>query len=170
MLPIAKVGRREDLGALLALDLGSKTGWAVAHQDGAITSGEWRRAPYGSREPLGRRMLRFRQALIETGRENPIRQVVYEEVNFHSSGVLASHLWGAWWGLLLAWCETHRIAYTGVQVKTLKKFFAGDGSADKLAMIAAAEQLGHAPGGDNEADALAAMYWGLEREAHRSHT
>ena len=46
-------------------------------------------------------------------------------------------------------------------VGTIKKHATGKGNADKAAMVAAMHALGHAPADDNEADALALLYWAL---------
>ena len=138
----------------LALDLGTKCGFALRDGD-VVTSGVWWLAPYGSKEMPGRKFLRFRQALIKTGKVN---QVVFEEVTFHSGSSLASHLWGAWWGLLLSWCETHRIPYHGVAVAALKASTTGNAKADKVEMIEAMRKLGYDPQSDDEADALALLH------------
>jgi Holliday junction resolvasome RuvABC endonuclease subunit len=140
---------------ILALDLGTHCGWALRDGD-VVTSGTWDLAPHGNREMPGRRFLRFRQALIKTGK---VDQVVFEEVTFHSGSSLASHLWGAWWGLLLSWCETHQIPYRGVKVADLKKQATGNAKADKVEMIKAMKMLGHDPYTDDEADALALLHY-----------
>lgn len=65
---------------------------------------------------------------------------------------------------LTAWCEQHNIPYQGVPVGTIKKNATGKGNAGKQEMIAAAIKRGHAPGDDNEADALALLHWAIESQ------
>jgi Holliday junction resolvasome RuvABC endonuclease subunit len=55
------------------------------------------------------------------------------------------------------------LPYEGVSVGTIKKFATGNGNASKLAMVAAMEGRGHKPHDENEADALALLYWRLEQ-------
>ena len=48
-------------------------------------------------------------------------------------------------------------------VGTIKKHATGRGNARKDAMLAAARARGHSPADDNEADALALLYWAIAR-------
>ena len=52
--------------------------------------------------------------------------------------------------------------YEGVPVGTIKRHATGKGNADKEAMIAAARARGFNPADDNEADAIAILFWALE--------
>lgn len=56
-----------------------------------------------------------------------------------------------------AHCEHHDIPYSGVPVGTIKRHATGKGNAGKDQVIAAMRALGHRPGDDNEADALALL-------------
>jgi Holliday junction resolvasome RuvABC endonuclease subunit len=47
-------------------------------------------------------------------------------------------------------------------VGTIKKHATGKGNADKVAMVEAMQLRGHPVTDDNEADALALLYWALE--------
>lgn len=156
---------REGRGSLLALDLGTRTGWAISREDGAIRSGEWNLGNIG-RAREGLRFLLFRASLIGVRDTYGTNRVVYEDVAFIQAGQKAAHLYGGWKAILLSWCETHDIPYDGVHTGTLKKFWAGSGRADKRTMTDIARAHGHAPASDNEADALALLYWALERETH----
>lgn len=145
---------------VLALDLGTSTGWALRTADGRIASGVQSFKP-GRFEGGGMRYLRFRRWLTETkAAADGIHEVHFEEVRRHA-GVDAAHAYGAFMATLTAWCEHHQIPYQGVPVGTIKRHAAGRGNADKAAMVAAMRALGHNPGDDNEADALALLHWAL---------
>lgn len=148
-------------GAMLALDLGQYTGWALAYPRGAITSGtELFKA--GRFEGGGMPLLRFAAWLGELhGKAGPLSAVVFEEVRAHK-GTAAAHTYGAFLGQLTAWCEIHRVPYQGVPVGTIKKHATGKGNAGKAEMIAAMRAKGFTPADDNEADALAILHWALE--------
>jgi hypothetical protein len=150
-------------GALLALDLGTSTGWAMRTADGRTTSGTQSFRP-GRFEGGGMRYLRFRRWLTDTkAAGDGIGAVYFEEVRRHA-GVDAAHAYGGFLATLTAWCEHHGIPYSGVPVGTIKKHATGRGNADKAAMLDAMRALGHAPGDDNEADALALLTWAVAQD------
>lgn len=147
---------------LLALDLGTNTGWALASRDGIITSGTELFKPQRF-EGGGMRYLRFKRWLTEVKHcAGGIDAVFAEEVRRHA-GVDAAHAYGGFLATLTAWCEHHNIPYQGVPVGTIKKHATGKGNASKEQMIAAVQLRGHAPVDDNEADALALLHWALEQ-------
>jgi len=146
--------------AVLALDLGQRTGWALRASDGYITSGtaEFRHDRW---QGGGMRFLRFKRWLTEIKNcAGGIDLVVYEQVRRHA-GVDAAHAMGGWLAILTAWCEHHGIAYEGVPVGTIKRHVTGKGNADKQAVIAAVKALGFEPQDDNEADAIALLQWAM---------
>lgn len=144
--------------AVLALDLGTNTGWAVRTHDGHVTSGTMAFKP--SRfEGGGMRYLRFARWLGELDTlADGLSRVVFEEVRRHA-GTDAAHIYGGFLAHLAAWCETRNVAYEGVPVGTIKRFATGKGNADKAAVIAAMQARGFHPADDNEADALALLLW-----------
>ncbi len=147
---------------LLALDLGSHTGFALTPNSpkrSALIIGTWE-FKNSRHEGGGSRYLRFRQKLLETHKSEPITRVFYEEVRRHA-GTDASHVYGGLLGILTAFCEEFGIPYEGVPVGTIKKFWTGKGNADKAAMVAKAVERGHEVDNDNEADALALLQWAL---------
>ncbi|MBK7024015.1 MAG: hypothetical protein IPH41_11085 [Sulfuritalea sp.] len=149
---------------ILALDLGTHTGWALHQLDGTITSGTAHFKPQRF-EGGGMRFLRFKRWLNDVlGSSQHINAVFFEEVRRHA-GVDAAHAYGGFLAHLTAWCEHHNTPYQGVPVGTIKKHATGKGNAGKDAMIAAVQARGHAPGDDNEADALALLHWALETQA-----
>lgn len=146
---------------VLALDLGTTTGWAVyAHPQ--ITSGVTSFA--GDRySGGGMRFLRFRKWLDEMkALNNGLQEVYFEEVRRHV-GTDASHVYGGFMAHLTAWCEQEGIPYEGVPVGTIKKFMTGNGSASKEKVMQAVREKGHTVTDHNEADALALLYWRLNQ-------
>lgn len=147
--------------SILALDLGTTTGWVLHAADGRTVSGIQRFSP-GRFEGGGMRYLRFRQWLTETKAcAEPIEAIYFEEVRRHI-GVDAAHTYGGFLDTLTAWAEHHGIPYAGVPVGTIKRHATGKGNADKAAMVAAARARGHAPLDDNHADALCLLAWALD--------
>jgi len=148
---------------ILALDLGTTTGWAV-HEGGTVTSGSQSFKPRRF-EGGGMRFLHFKRWLdaIDAS-DSGIDAVYFEEVRRHA-GVDAAHAYGGFLAHLTAWCEAQLppIPYEGVPVGTIKKAATGKGNASKQDMIAAAERRGFAPADDNEADALALLAFVLPR-------
>jgi hypothetical protein len=148
-------------GAILALDLGQKTGWAVRNADGAIASGTAEFKP-GRFEGGGMVFLRFRAWLQEVDETaGGVGAVYFEEVRSHR-GVAAAHAYGGFLAHLTAWAEANKIPYRGIPVPTIKRHVTGKGNANKEAVIAAVRNLGFDPDDDNEADALALLDWALK--------
>ena len=151
--------------AVLALDLGTRTGWALQERSGRICSGSQPFRPQRF-EGGGMRFLRFQRWLMELSRASDasaglaIDQVVFEEVRRHA-GVDAAHAYGGFLGQLGSFCEHHHIPYQGVPVGTIKRFITGKGNASKEAVITAVRGLVHCPVDDNEADALALLHWAI---------
>ena len=159
---------------ILALDLGTTTGWALRSANGPVAHGF---VSFKSQrfEGGGMRYLRFgrwladmlalsgQQSGSQTGSQTNltgIGAVYFEEVRRHL-GVDAAHVYGGLLATLTAWCEHHQIPYQGVPVGTIKRHATGKGNAGKAEVIAAMKALGHPVTDDNEADALALLHWAL---------
>jgi len=153
----------EESTAILALDLGTHTGWA-AHSPGVTVSGVWSFQPQRF-EGGGMRYLRFARQLREAHKAvGGFDEVYFEEVRRHL-GTTAAHVYGGLLAVLTAWCEGEKIPYRGVPVGTVKKHATGHGNASKSEMVRAARVRGWNPADDNEADALWILDWALnERE------
>ena len=146
---------------VIALDLGTITGFALRAADSNIVSGtvSFRPSRY---DGGGIRYLRFRAWLDAIAEDaGSVGAVHYEEVRRHLS-TDAAHVHGGLLATLTAWCEQRSIAYQGVPVGTIKRHVTGKGNADKAAVIAAVRARGYSPGDDNEADAIAILLWALE--------
>lgn len=144
---------------ILALDLGTKTGWAAdSRQEGIISGVE----DFSTKrnEGGGMRYLRFRRWLdrISPG----ITEIYFEEVRRHA-GTQAAHVYGGLMGTLTAWCEERRIPYSSVPVGVIKKTACGKGNASKQDMINAAKKLGYDVIDDNQADALALLHCVMQK-------
>ena len=152
----------ETMTTILALDLGTTTGWAML-ADGTITSGSQSFKPQRF-EGGGMRFLKFKRWLSDMSYcgTYPLDAVYFEEVRRHA-GVDAAHAYGGFMAHLTAWCEHHQIPYQGVPVGTIKLSWTGRGNANKEAMIAKARWRGHDPIDDNEADALALLDWAMSQ-------
>jgi hypothetical protein len=148
-------------GTILALDLGTTTGWALRGNVGQIVSGtvSFRPSRY---DGGGMRYVRFRAWLDQLADDaGAIAAIHYEEVRSHA-GTDAAHIYGGLLATLTAWAEQRSVPHQGAPVGTVKKHATGKGNAGKPAMIAAARARGFDPTDDNEADALAILHWALE--------
>ena len=145
---------------LLALDLGTTTGWALRTPDRRIVSGTQSFKPQRF-EGGGMRFLRFVRWLDELqALSGGLQHLAFEEVRRHAS-TDAAHAYGGFLGQLSAWCEQRQIPYQGVPVGTIKKHATGKGNAGKAEMIVAAKARGFDPVDDNHADALALLDWAM---------
>ena len=148
---------------ILALDLGTTTGWALRGSDGLITSGTVGFRP-GRFDGGGMRYLRFANWLAELARlSGPIAAIWFEAVRRHTA-TDAAHVYGGLMATLTAWAERSGVPYEGVPVGSIKRHVTGKGNADKTAVIAAVQALGFKPADDNEADALALLLWAIETD------
>lgn len=148
---------------LLALDLGTTTGWALRSCDSRIASGVLSLQP-SRYDGGGMRYLRFRNWLGQVRRDTgPIGAIHFEAVRRHA-GTDAAHVYGGLLATLTSWCEETGVPYQGVPVGTIKRFVANKGNADKQAVITAVRQRGFNPVDDNEADALAILLWAIATE------
>ena len=143
---------------ILALDLGTKTGWAANPRSGGIISGVQDFSTKRN-EGGGMRFLNLRRWLDSI--KDGVTEIHFEEVRRHA-GTQAAHVYGGLMGTLTAWCEENRIPYSSVPVGTIKKSATGKGNASKGEMINAAKELGFEPADDNEADAIHILRYAME--------
>ena len=140
---------------ILALDLGTNTGFAVGSL-GAVVSGTWN-LKQSRFDGAGMRFVKLRQRLVETHAAYGLTAIYFEEVRRHI-GTDAAHAYGGYLATLQAWCEDHKVPHSGVPVGEIKRFWTGKGNAKKDDMMAEAARRGFAPRDDNEADALALFH------------
>lgn len=141
---------------VLALDTGTKTGWAVycngmtdsGVQDFALKRGE----------SVGMRFFLFRNWLNRMLYKFPVKLVIYEQA--HHRGGAATMIGVGMVTRIQEECELHNVEYTPVHSATLKKFAVGHGKASKADMVRKAKERWPEQNieDDNQADAL----WLLE--------
>lgn len=142
---------------LLALDLGTKCGWAT-NSNAGIAHGmqEFKNDRFSGG---GMRFLKFEKWLQELPKPT---QVVFEEVRRHAA-TDAAHVYGGLMATLTKWCESEGIPYQGVPVGTIKKFWTGKGNGNKEAMLKAGYKRGFKQvDDDNEMDAIALLHYWLK--------
>lgn len=150
---------------VLALDLGTQCGWAVATREGKFSSGSDRFDPKRCGGP-GKRWLSFREFLTARAREaGGIQAVYYEDVKQPFASNLAARAYCGLLAILELWCAANNIPLYGVGVGTIKKHATGKGNATKDQMIAASIKRGLKVADDNEADAVALLAYALEQES-----
>lgn len=148
---------------LLALDLGTATGYALRRRDGSMSYGT-EKFPDRKRAHPGQRWTDFRAWLSRKIADEHIHALAYEDVKRHL-GTDAAHAYGAFRALVEMVAAQHNVQLLAVGVGTIKKAWTGAGNADKAAMIAEAKRRGFRPDSDNAADALAILHWAAMREA-----
>lgn len=150
--------------SIMALDLGTRTGWALLRADGKVESGH-AHFPVKPGEGQGARYVKFRRWLVDMKQEHAdLTDLVYEQVMGHGAfQVISAHVYGGMLATLQAFGEHHQLTYRGIGVSTIKKQFAGHGKASKTDVIRQCEALGFRPASDNEADAIALLHVATNR-------
>lgn len=147
---------------VLALDLGSKCGWAVATRSGLIQLGtesfsarkSWTYGDIGNA---------YRAWLNRICEHHQIHAIAFEEVMNHTAAH-AAHMYGAFQMLTYMTASSRAISMHPVGVGVVKKTWTGWGDASKQGMIDEAKRRGYRPDSDNAADALAILNWALSNE------
>lgn len=136
---------------ILALDLGTKTGWAVK-ESGTVKFGT-QNFKTERFEGGGMRYLRFERWLKSMVKQYKITEVYYEEVRRHQ-GTQAAHVYGGFEAIVTKYCDEYMIPYSSETVGTIKLSATGRGNANKEMMISAAIDKGYTVTDDNQADAI----------------
>lgn len=139
---------------VLALDLATKTGWAIRLRDGTVLSGMYDAS--SKSKHAGQRFVNFRTFLVDLLREHDIHHVAYEDVRRHMS-TMSAHVHGGLKAIMLMICAANNLETSYKGVGTIKKHWTNKGTASKKEMIAEAVRRGYAPQDDNVADALAIL-------------
>lgn len=143
---------------VLALDIGTNTGWAVRAKDGGLMYGTKSFQPKGL-EGGGMRWLRFRNWLSEIITLTEPDAIFFEEVvGFpRKNQGRDSAIYNGFVSHLSEFCEARKIPYKGAPVGKIKKFITGTGNASKAQVMVAVDRLGHVCLDDNQADAIALL-------------
>jgi len=131
----------------LALDLATKTGWALS----AGPSGTQDFSPRRGDSP-GMRWIAFAGWLRRLLTDEPVDVIVYEQA--HHRGGAATHVAHGLISHVERVAAELGIEVTSRHTASIKKHATGRGNSDKAAMVAAAQKRGWNPADDNEADAL----------------
>ena len=136
---------------ILALDIATKTGWAIEN-----FSGTWDFS-LKKGDSDGMRLLRIRARVKEVVESENIDLVVWERAAglFKSAIITESELIGA----VKLFCEENKLNYTSYSATEIKKFFTGKGNAKKADMLNEAKRRfpNRNIKDDNEADAIALL-------------
>ena len=154
--------RKKMIKSILALDLGTKTGWA-AWSDGHLYGGTEKFELERGTSP-GLRLLRFRARLQEILAMTKPTLLLYERP--HHRGGYSTEVLVHFSGVVIEECARLGIEHEAVHTATLKKAATGSGRAEKKDMIAAAERKwGIKPETDDHADALCLLDYGMKKYA-----
>ncbi|MBA43592.1 MAG: hypothetical protein CMF62_06270 [Magnetococcales bacterium] len=144
--------------AILALDLGTKTGWAAKTAEGKIISGNINLTPK-RKDSFDMRYVRFKNFLdnlyLRSG--NSISLVCFEEVRRHA-GTGAAHVYGGFQAYLKTWCGENNIPHTSIAVGTWKKHFTGKGNSSKSEIQDEAKKRNFEFETEDEADAIGILH------------
>lgn len=165
---------------LLALDLGTTTGWAYRDASGKVTAGSWPLQEEAARKRaakarLDRRLdpripalyqrlrLLWADHKCDAGLVNyPVDFLVFEDVQF-SRYTMQTQLWSSFRAAVWLFCYIHNVETDCIPVTALKKLATGSGAADKDFMVREATKLFPAITivDDNCADALHLLRWAI---------
>lgn len=149
---------------ILAIDLGTTTGWAMA-ENGSISSGEQdfhRYAGSKSRpaEHVGQPFVSFHDWLLGVVSERRPEAICYEEV-YRWNGAAAARAFGAYRGMMLYAAAKAGIPCVPYSPSEIKRFMTNNGNASKEMVIAAVKRRFPSLAPDeidnNRADALAIL-------------
>lgn len=150
---------------VLALDLGTKLGWAkfctyAGTEAGTLELASDKNLRYAKKLRLDRKLDIRIQALALWLEPQPLDLLVWEDIRFCSSQA-QGHLWGSLRGVLWSFAARRGVLTDTLDSSKLKKWTTGSGSADKPAMEAAVRrrwpELVQPGYDDNTYDALALL-------------
>ena len=147
---------------VLALDLGTRMGWAIIRPNGTI-SGMKSFVPRSHDVP-GQRWINFRAFLNELAAmsETDIGAIYFEDLIMNAKhGVGPIVMFGGYVAHLQLWAGVRRIPLYPVHNATIKKHWTGKGNAKKVDMLRVCRERGIHAKDDNEADALALLDYAL---------
>ena len=156
---------------ILALDLATKTGWAIIGDDGSVIESGVQDFSKRRGESNGLMYMRFRKwlagmHLMADGRNGLL--IGYERP--HHRGGAATSLLNNLAGRVEEHAATHNAEYFQVPPNTLKKWATGKGNCGKLEIMEkASEIVGYEITSDDEADAIMIGLYGFEQYCVANH-
>ncbi len=139
---------------VLAIDPGTRCGWAVRDGARAAASGVWNLAPPRGASP-GTRYLYLLARLREVRVAYPALRLVAYELAHQRGGAATEYAIGVATHLQ-SWCAEERLEHLAIHSATVKRLATGRGNAKKPEMLAAAQRRwpDQQVSDDNHADAL----------------
>lgn len=145
---------------ILSIDLGNEYGYAIKKYS-TIESG-WGRLTNGSKNHTGKKFELFRLWLEEFDAID-LTEIWYEDVKRHN-GLHAARAYCGYVAVLNMYAYKRGILCSGVGVGQIKKFWTGNGRADKQQMVDEARSRGFEDvDNDNWADALALLHYVMSK-------
>lgn len=147
---------------ILALDLGTNCGWAISDRKGNLSNSGVRVFGVKRGESPGFRYIRFNHWLNNDVLEARINAVIYEQP--HHRGGAATEIAAGFSTRVQEFAAGNDIEHSHVHSATLKKWTTGSGRAGKEEVIKIVnERWKEGVTDDNEADAIALLFYCLEK-------
>lgn len=146
---------------ILSIDPGNTFGYAIKKRS-TIVSG-FVCLTKGSKNHTGKKFELFRSWLDDLDSID-LKEIWYEEVKRHN-GLHAARAYCGYVAVLNMYAFRRGIPCLGVGVGQIKKFWTGNGRADKDMMIKEAKKRGFDTDNDNCADALALLHYVIKKPA-----
>lgn len=146
------------MSLILALDLGTQTGWAVGGKKvpKKIVASGFKSLQAQKHQHPGLRFYRFAKLLNELADEYNIEQIYYEHVNAHL-GKKAAQVYGGMLGVLYVFCAQQALPCFPFFPSDIKSFITGKSDADKASVINSLREQNIFISDNNEADAAALL-------------
>lgn len=150
---------------IMAIDIGSTSGYAVGKNGVVIDSGEVSLSPGVGKTHPGHRWMKFQRFIHDMHSRHNLNEILFEDVTFvnKNNGAQVLKVYGALRGQIEIFTLAYNLRMGALPVTTIKKEFAGSGNAKKPAMCNTAINMGWARGIKdtdhlhNEADAIALL-------------
>ena len=146
--------------AILALDIGVTTGYALLHPDGSIHHGARNFGDIGHGAMFHKLREFLNRKHDQIGGPPPAFDLVaYEDISGAAAGQLRQQrVWGGFRGVLLGWCFGMGIEVRGVHIGTAKKAVTGSGKASKAEVRNVLAARGFETKTEDESDALSVLF------------
>jgi crossover junction endodeoxyribonuclease RuvC len=152
----------------LSIDLGSNLGWAL-HSNEGITSGVLSLKEKGKFSPRGFEQLycwmtAHKLIAVDRGEGTKNFEMIVE-VPHCGKFMAANRILFGLLAMVNMFCSNNEIKLTEYRPKAIKKYWTGNGNANKAQMLAASKERGMVIKDHNENDALAMLYFHTSKGA-----